>query len=267
MRNKTVTLIILANLAALLALTIFAPHLMIQPGKLMDAHLELTGDCFACHSPFLGSSPEKCVQCHKVEEIGLRTTQGLDITKEKKSVAFHQRLTEEDCVACHSDHKGVQAFKPIGRFSHELVALETRAQCAACHSNPSDPLHQKITGNCAQCHTIDGWTPADFEHDEFFRFDRHHPADCETCHIPGEYSSYTCFGCHEHSRAKIRAEHVEEGIYDYENCVECHRSGDEEEAERTWYATRSKPNSAKSFDSDRYRGERKRGNKRHDEDD
>ncbi|WP_295400467.1 hypothetical protein [uncultured Thiocystis sp.] len=34
-----------------------------------------------------------------------------------------------------------------------------------------------------------------------------------------------------HSRSGIRAEHVEEGIYDYENCVECHRGGDAEEGE------------------------------------
>lgn len=46
---------------------------------------------------------------------------------------------------------------------------------------------------------------------------------CETCHKNNDYSLYTCYGCHEHSQAKIRAEHVEEGIQNFENCVECHR--------------------------------------------
>ena len=32
-----------------------------------------------------------------------------------------------------------------------------------------------------------------------------------------------CYGCHEHTPANIRAEHEEEGIRDFENCVECHR--------------------------------------------
>jgi hypothetical protein len=36
------------------------------------------------------------------------------------------------------------------------------------------------------------------------------------------------YGCHEHSRSKIREEHVKEGVSDYENCVECHCSRDEE---------------------------------------
>ncbi|MGB5638920.1 MAG: class III cytochrome C family protein, partial [Sedimenticolaceae bacterium] len=42
----------------------------------------------------------------------------------------------------------------------------------------------------------------------------------------------------EHSRSKIREEHVEEGISQYESCVDCHRSGDEDEAERIWRSKR-----------------------------
>ena len=59
-----------------------------------------------------------------------------------------------------------------------------------------------------------------------------------TCHVDNIYDAYTCYGCHEHSRAKIRREHLEEGIRDYENCAECHRSGDEDEAERLWKSKR-----------------------------
>jgi hypothetical protein len=33
---------------------------------------------------------------------------------------------------------------------------------------------------------------------------------------------------------------VEEGIRDYEICVDCHRSGDEHEAERIWRSKRKK---------------------------
>ena len=89
-------------------------------------------------------------------------------------------------------------------------------------------------GNCSSCHTQQGWTPATFDHDKYFRFDREHTTECTTCHINDDYSNYTCYGCHEHSCSKIREEHVEEGIFDYENCSECHRSGDEDEAEYLW---------------------------------
>ena len=112
-------------------------------------------------------------------------------------------------------------------------------------------------------HTQEAWLPATFEHEKYFRFDRHHDTDCATCHVNNDYGSYTCYGCHEHSRSKIRAEHVEEGIYQYENCVECHRSGDEDEAERIWRSKRFESSGSGPFDTNRY-GEGRP--KRHDDD-
>jgi hypothetical protein len=238
MKNKLVLIVVLINLTLLVALVFVYPQFMISPGKPIDAHAEIATDCFACHSPFFGSSPEKCVSCHKVADIGIRTTKGVSIAKEKKNVAFHQRLIEKDCVACHSDHKGVKAFRPISQFSHGLLESAIQEQCDGCHGNPGDALHQKIKGNCGKCHTQEAWLPATFDHDRYFRFDRHHDTECATCHVDNVYDSYTCYGCHEHSRSKIREEHVEEGIRDYENCVDCHRSGDEEEAKRRWRSRR-----------------------------
>jgi len=118
-----------------------------------------------------------------------------------------------------------------------LLEPAVEKQCNGCHVEPDDSLHQKIEGNCSSCHTQERWTPATFDHDKYFRFDRDHTTVCSTCHIDDDYRDYTCYGCHEHSRSKIREEHVEEGIDDYENCAECHRSGDEDEAKRIWRST------------------------------
>lgn len=251
MKSKILTYIVAAVMAYLVLLTIYSPERMISPGKPIDAHAEISSDCFACHTPFLGSRPGKCISCHKVDEIGIITTKGLPIDKEKKNVAFHQQLIEDDCIACHSDHKGVQAFRPIGQFSHQLIEPAVIDICHDCHSNPGDALHQKIVGNCSTCHVRERWIPATFDHDEFFRFDRDHQTECETCHINNDYDKYTCYGCHEHSRSKVREEHVEEGIRNYEICVECHRSGDEDEAERIWKSKRRKLG-GKRLDSDHY---------------
>jgi hypothetical protein len=256
MKDKTLY-IVGANLALLVLLAVAVPALMVSPGAPIDAHAELASDCFACHTPFIGSRPEKCIACHKVADIGLRTTKGRPIANEKKSTAFHQELIEEDCVACHSDHKGVKAFRPISQFSHGLVKPRLREQCDGCHRNPGDALHLPLKGNCAQCHTQEAWQPATFSHDDYFRFDRDHRTECETCHMEGDYTGYTCYGCHEHSRSKVREEHEEEGIRDYERCVECHRSGDEDEAKRIWRS--------KAFDSGRL--QRFDGRKRHHDDD
>ena len=111
-----------------------------------------------------------------------------------------------------------------------LLRTEMRSACADCHEPPSDELHADSlagAGNCAACHTDAAWTPASFAHDEFFRFDRDHPASCVSCHEGPGFTSYTCYGCHEHTPANIRGEHIEEGIRDFEDCASCHRSGDE----------------------------------------
>ncbi len=228
MNNKIVFYIVGANLALILLLSVFLPHPMIAPGKLIEAHRALETDCFACHSPFRGSRPERCTECHKPAEIGLVTTKGVAVGDEQKLIAFHQDLVENDCVACHSDHKGVQAFRPIGRFSHALLQAGTAERCNGCHRSPQDALHRQISGGCGQCHSQDAWTPATFDHNRFFLLDGDHQTTCNTCHMDNDYSRYTCYGCHEHSRSGIRETHLEEGITHYEDCVECHRSADAE---------------------------------------
>ena len=108
-----------------------------------------------------------------------------------------------------------------------LLEKATRDECQSCHKSPKDSLHQQITGNCSQCHSQDKWTPATFDHDKYFELDRDHNARCVTCHVRNDYSRYTCYGCHEHTPENIRRKHIEEGIRDFDNCVECHRNADE----------------------------------------
>lgn len=130
-------------------------------------------------------------------------------------------------MACHSDHAGVKRFRQQGRFNHALLQKAVLDQCQTCHKSPTDSLHKQISGNCSQCHNQNKWIPATFEHDKYFVLDRDHNASCVTCHAVNNYSRYTCYGRHEHSLASIRREHIEEGIRDFDNCVECHRSADE----------------------------------------
>jgi predicted AlkP superfamily phosphohydrolase/phosphomutase len=153
----------------------------------------------------------------------------LPIAKPLTSTPFHQKLVSQDCLACHSDHAGVKRFRRQGRFSHALLNKETREQCQDCHKSPTDSLHQQITGNCSQCHSQDKWVPATFDHNKYFELDRDHSAKCVTCHVRNDYQRYTCYGCHEHTPGNIRSKHIEEGIRDYNNCVECHRNANEDD--------------------------------------
>jgi hypothetical protein len=222
-------LIFAALFAAGLGLVFAAPALLVDPGPLIKGHEKLAGDCFKCHTPLLGPRDGKCIACHKVSEIGAR---------KPEKARFHQRLTEQSCTACHTDHVGLSANRPTRTFDHSLLDPPWRQTCHDCHTPPKDTLHRQIAADCQTCHAPSGWRPATFDHSRYFRFDRDHPADCATCHVGGRYDRYTCYECHEHSEAKIREEHLEEGIRDFRNCAECHRSGDEDEAERIWKAKR-----------------------------
>jgi len=224
----------LTMLSFMAALTLFLPQWMISPGATIAAHHEISSDCFSCHTPFLGSPSEKCMECHRIDEIGIKSTQGEAIQKEDSQIDFHQELITADCVACHSDHQGVKPFRTANRFSHHLLNPSIQQRCSNCHATPMDQVHAKTKKNCSACHTEDSWLSAHFDHQEYFRFDRYHDAECSVCHESSDYSQYTCYGCHEHSEWNVRGEHLEEGINDYEVCVECHRSGDEDEAEWLW---------------------------------
>lgn len=219
--------VVVANLLAVLALVLWLPEPMLSPGSLMKAHAELADDCFACHQPLLGSTSQKCIRCHEPDRIGRFTTSGEAI--EGKPVGFHQELLDQDCMACHIDHAGPDARRALGGFSHELLKPQTREQCSGCHRKPDDGLHRGVRDNCSTCHSTKAWTPATFEHDRYFVLDRDHNVACDTCHVKDSYETYSCYGCHEHSPAGIRAEHLEEGIRNFEDCVECHRSADEPE--------------------------------------
>lgn len=224
--KRAVKGVLAANLLIIAVLAFVYPHLMVGPGRLIVGHEKLETDCFACHAPLRGARSERCIACHEPADIGRVTTTGQPIAK---PTPFHQKLTRQDCVACHSDHAGVKRFRPQGRFDHALLQVDARQQCQSCHRAPDDGLHRKISGNCSQCHTQEKWVPATFDHDEHFVLDRDHDVRCATCHVRNDYSRYTCYGCHEHTPAGVRREHIEEGIRDFENCVECHRSANEED--------------------------------------
>ncbi len=229
MKRGWVLVLIALNLAVLLVLAFVFPHLMISPGALVRGHAELTTDCFACHSPWRGAASTRCIVCHALPDIGRRTTKGAPLAARNIQVAFHQELTEQDCIACHSDHEGPRlAQRSRKPFSHALLRVTTREHCAGCHKSPADSLHRRIQGNCKQCHGQERWKPATLDHAKLFALDRDHDVKCATCHTHDDYNRYTCYGCHEHREEKIRQEHEEEGIRNFENCVECHRNATEE---------------------------------------
>lgn len=223
--KRSLLILVSLVLATIFTLSIIKPHQMVSPGNLMPAHASLEGDCFACHAPWRGATADRCLSCHALADIGVRTTKGIRIRKEKGRPAFHQALSEPNCLACHSDHARpvLERDKTIS-FDHALLRPSARNSCQNCHPAPRDQFHFGQDASCATCHQPPHWKPATFDHGRFFLLDRHHNVTCSTCHPRGDYKRYTCYGCHEHQPAQIIAEHREEGISNIGNCVRCHRS-------------------------------------------
>lgn len=182
-------------------------------------HQELVEqDCMACHSDHQG--PKLTKRSRKPFSHGLLKAAVRDRCASCHAAprdTVHRDLKVE-CGECHQD----RAWKPA-HFDHAVLAQAALDRCEGCHNAPTDRLHRQIRGHCKSCHTTEAWKPATFVHDKYFVLDRDHEASCDTCHRNNDYSRYTCYGCHEHSQAKVREEHLEEGIQDFANCVECHR--------------------------------------------
>jgi hypothetical protein len=235
---------------------------MLSPGHLLEGHTDIHPACFRCHAGFRGIDTARCTSCHRIEEIGLAAVGGAALPAGDR-IPFHQNLRESSCAACHTDHAGPDANGTLEGFEHGLLMASAVETCSDCHERqrPGDAIHTSVKAGCTPCHQTTAWIPASFDHEPYFRFDRHHPQDCETCHTTeGDLSAYTCYGCHEHTPRNIRSEHLEEGIREFEACEDCHRSGDEEEAERSWKKRRQKAKSQSPRTS-------RRSERRHHDDD
>ena len=83
MNRKIFLALIAAMLAGIVALAFVHPLPMVGSGPLMPAHAELATDCFACHVPWRGVSATRCTTCHKVADIGRKTSLGVAIVPPK----------------------------------------------------------------------------------------------------------------------------------------------------------------------------------------
>lgn len=182
--------------------------------------------CIECHAGHIGKN-EKSAKPFMHDALS-RTLQKDCITchkNQKPDDNLHQ-FTKGSCRDCHDRRH----WKPA-TFDHRKLDGLNGKQCISCHKDdqPIDGLHSKSPKNCATCHSSNAWKPATFNHSRYFTLDGDHRASCATCHTDANnYKKYTCYNCHEHSASNIASQHREEGIYNYQNCAKCHRSGDGE---------------------------------------
>jgi hypothetical protein len=214
------------------------------------------GFSLAAHRITAAGQPFTCASCHGGETFHFDEGRCESCHREYQPtfVATHVAQWGPACQECH---EGTDRFSP-GIFNHDrlvfpLTAAHARVECVACHrevrtlegfrSAPTecigchrqvDPHRGEFGTDCASCHSAASWDEASFDHTFPLTHGARRASSCITCHqeAPRTYRTYTCFECHEHTPARIRAEHLEEGIRDFQDCVSCHPTGREEEGER-----------------------------------
>jgi hypothetical protein len=153
--------------------------------------------CASCHSdPHRGEFKKACETCHTTRGWkSLLEGSGFDHAKTKYPLeGMHAQVA---CSACHTKDD----FKKEIPFS----------TCKDCHS--PDPHKGQFDarpgkGECAECHTVNGWKPSLFgikEHDAspYPLKGKHTTVPCEQCHTPpGKDAVYKlkfslCSDCHK----------------------------------------------------------------------
>jgi hypothetical protein len=152
--------------------------------------------CTACHiDPHRGEFRKSCDSCHTTS--GWKTMlQGFDFDHSKTKYPLLGKHAQVACSACHIKDN----------FKKEIPF----ATCKDCHT--PDPHKGQFDarpkkGECAECHSVDGWKPSLFgvkEHDtsQYALKGKHAQVECAKCHIPaGKDTIYTvkfaaCADCH-----------------------------------------------------------------------
>ena len=175
--------------------------------------------CSDCHADIhRGQFGADCARCHTVRgwQIILQNVRGHE--NRFPLVGAHAALICDDC------HKNAAA----GQFQGLSI------ECIACHTpqfqQASFPNHQAAAFpvTCQQCHNMDSWQWATFDHLKFTGFALtgvHATLECSACHGSGNFHglSTSCGSCHlKDFNSTTNPNHVQAGFP--QDCAVCHNT-------------------------------------------
>jgi hypothetical protein len=199
----------------------------------------LTADCVQCHSRYIDLYFEPldidCLSCHQQD---YNSTTSPNHTEAGFST---------DCMLCHSITSDEWAGASIIHDFFPLIGGHAIQDCFACHEqggnftgltqecyschqqdyeNVQDPNHLEagFPTDCEQCHNINGWSPANFDHNQtiFPLTGKHITVNCSDCHTGGYAGTPTdCFACHQQDYETVSDPNHVSGNFPTD-CIQCH---------------------------------------------
>ena len=188
--------------------------------------------CKQCHISLVFTNVgSKCADCH---------------------ADIHRRQFGANCESCHTVKGwkvGLQAIRDHqNRFP--LIGAHALAQCEECHMGAASGQFKGLSTDCYSCHSkqyatpvldhralsfpltcnnchsMDSWLGAKFDHLKFTGFaltGMHSRLDCASCHLHGQFKGTpaNCFACHSKEyNATSNPNHVQAGFP--QDCGMCH---------------------------------------------
>lgn len=222
---------------ALLITVLWALPLQAQlfsPDKLARPHAELEGlkNCTQCHQLGERISEDKCLQCHDALAARIRSDLG-----------YHARLTDKNCIDCHSDHRGID-YEMVRwdttKFDHDstgyaLTGKHLELNCSQCHQTESyvgleqdclschqDEHRGQLGKDCTQCHSTKEWPEIRFEHEkaQFQLVGKHQEVDCNKCHLLEDIVSTSESGSQATQDAPMQVRRYKP--LPFAECSDCH---------------------------------------------
>jgi len=211
--NRQMASIVGASAAAALLLLLLAPRSDYEPGMLLAAHRQLSGDCATCHRPWHGPLNDNCVGCHGNLRDENRHS-GLDVSQTDIGLIAGRTLVVSatgtlECLSCHGEHEGAAV---------EVKAAASLA-CTWCHKHPTiGKVAAHLVPTMQRQFSIRHFFKQQFNHYEHKRLiESHYPRlaggfGCVSCHAtpavkPGERERMSLkwrgcagMGCHIASR-------------------------------------------------------------------
>jgi hypothetical protein len=153
-------------------------------------------ECSDCHGdPHHGTFTQPCETCHTTSGWK-QVAQNEEFDHSKTKFPLLGKHAEVDCVKCHAE----------GNFKKPVAF----AKCMDCHT--PDPHGGQFAdradhGECASCHTVDGWKPSLFDV-------KAHAASAYP--LEGQHATVACAKCHVPAGTATRYKIA------FSRCTDCH---------------------------------------------
>jgi hypothetical protein len=165
-------------------------------------------ECQSCHTSLVfTNAPTRCAECH---------------------ADLHRRQFGADCQSCHTVNSWKVAISSVQQHNNRfpLIGAHAAVVCDACHHGaaagvytglstecvschltdyqkaaPLNHVRANLPVTCQNCHTINAWTGASFNHSLVASFPLtglHTTVACAQCHVKGVFAAtpLQCAGCH-----------------------------------------------------------------------